>query len=102
MSEAKKFGIQCLVAVGACLATLLIAGCQASAPVEKAITVQVPVIKPCIEKVPARPTYQTGKGAYPGETAAAQILASDFEKPEQYGHDWEAAAAGCLVVPPQH
>ncbi len=101
MSDLQKFGVQCLVALCACLATLLIAGCQAPAPAEKVITVQVPVIKPCIEKAPVRPAYQTGQGAYPGETAAAQILASDFEKAEQYGHDWEAAAAGCLVVPPQ-
>jgi hypothetical protein len=60
--------------------------------------VQVKVKEPCIDKVPRRPAYQTGRGEYPGEAAAAQALAADFERAEQYGVQWEAAAAGCLVV----
>jgi hypothetical protein len=100
MSEARSLAIQLLmVAVGFGL-TLAMAGCGGRVqPEQKIVTVQVPVIKPCIEKAPARPVYQTGKGEYPGEKAAAKILADDFEKAEQYGADWEAAAAGCLVVP---
>lgn len=85
-------------AVVAC--ALALAGC-ASGPVEqKVVTVQVKVQEPCIDKVPRRPAYQTGKGEYPGDAAAAQALASDFERAEQYGIQWEAAASGCLVIKP--
>ena len=86
-----------LVVLGAIVA---LAGCAGrQAPVEKVVTVQVAVKEPCIDKVPARPAYRYGLGDWPGDKAAAMILADDFEKAEQYGHDWEAAAAGCLVVP---
>lgn len=89
--------VMSLVAMGAIVA---LAGCAGrQAPVEKVVTVQVAVKEPCIDKAPVRPVYATGQGDYPGEKAAAKVLADDFEKAEQYGHDWEAAAAGCLVVP---
>ena len=82
-------------------AIVALAGCAGPQQVEQqVITVQVPVAVPCVEKVPARPVYRTGKGEWPTGAAAARILADDFEKAEQYGHAWEAAAAGCLVVPP--
>lgn len=82
-------------------AIVALAGCAGPQQVEQqVITVQVPVMAPCVEKVPARPVYRTGKGDWPGDKAAAMILADDFEKAEQYGHAWEAAAAGCLVPPP--
>lgn len=86
----------------AVLATIVaLAGCAGQQTVEQqVITVQVPVAVPCVDKVPARPVYRTGKGDWPGDKAAAVILADDFEKAEQYGHAWEAAAAGCLVPPP--
>jgi hypothetical protein len=84
-------------AVMACV--LALTGC-ASAPEQKVVTVQVKVKEPCIDKVPRRPVYQTGKGDYPGDAAAAQALAADFERAEQYGVQWEAAAAGCLVIKP--
>lgn len=71
-----------------------LAGC---ATPQEPQTVKVEVIKPCIKEAPKRPAYQTGKGAYPGEKAAAAILAADFEKAEQYGTAWEAAAAGCIL-----
>ncbi|QNJ57347.1 type IV secretion core protein [Pseudomonas phage Dolphis] len=86
-----------LVGLGAIVA---LAGCAGrQEPVERVVTVQVAVKEPCIEKAPTRPAYRYGKGAWPEGTVAAKILADDFEKAEQYGHDWEAAAAGCLVVP---
>lgn len=74
----------------------------ASAPevAPKVTTVQVKVKEPCIDKAPERPAYRTGKGAYPGEKAAAVILAEDFERADQYGRQWEAAAAGCMVIKP--
>lgn len=102
MTDLQKLGVQCLIALVACLATLLIAGCAGGAAVEqKVVTVKVKVVEPCIERAPERPEYQTGHGDYPGEKAAAMVLADDFEKAEQYGHSWEAAAAGCIVVPPR-
>lgn len=81
-------------------AVVALAGCAGRAePIEKVVTAQVQVKIPCIEGAPDRPSYRYGKGEWPGDKAAAMILADDFEKAEQYGHDWEAAAAGCLVVP---
>ena len=78
------------------LLAALLAGC-ASAPIQqKVVTVQVKVREPCIPVAPDRPNYVTGKGAYPGEKEAARALANDFESAEQYGRNWEAAAAGCL------
>jgi hypothetical protein len=84
----------CILAL--CVATAL-AGCI-TPPKAEVVTVQVKVKEPCIAQVPKRPAYQTGKGAYPGDAAAAKILATDFERAEQYGTDWEAASAGCLVL----
>lgn len=87
-------------------AALLLAGCagtqQAEAPRQqiKTVEVRVKVKEPCIDAPPQRPQYQTGRGEYPGDKEAAAILAADFERAEQYGYQWEAAAAGCLVVPP--
>lgn len=78
----------------AVILVLALAGC---ATPQEPQTVKVEVIKPCIKEAPKRPAYQTGKGAYPGEKAAAAILAADFEKAEQYGTAWEAAAAGCIL-----
>lgn len=73
---------------------VVLAGCTTP---QEPQTVKVEVVKPCIKEAPKRPAYQTGKGAYPGEKAAAAILAADFEKAEQYGTAWEAAAAGCII-----
>lgn len=87
--------------VAALAVALLAAGCTTTAaPTQKVVTVQVKVKEPCIDKAPKRPVYQTGKGDYPGEAAAASILAADFERAEQYGVQWEAAAAGCLIIKP--
>lgn len=83
------------------IAALALAGCATKPSTEqKVVTVQVPVRVPCIEKVPERPVYRTGSGEYPGEKAAAKILADDFEIAERYGSSWEAAAAGCIMGPP--
>lgn len=75
-----------------------LSGCGGKPVAPVVTTIQVPVVKPCIarEKAPKRPAYETGKGKYPGDKAAAAILAKDFEKAEQYGTAWEAAAAGCI------
>lgn len=85
------------------LICILLAGCVAGcattpAPRQQVVEVKVKVKEPCIDKAPKRPEYQTGKGAYPGDATAAAMLASDFEKAEQYGTQWEAAAAGCMVI----
>lgn len=81
---------------------LLLGGCAtAPQPRQQVVEVKIKVKEPCIDKAPTRPQYQTGKGAYPGDIAAAAMLASDFEKAEQYGVQWEAAAAGCMVVKAQ-
>lgn len=74
-----------------------LAGCSATRePEQKIITVTKIVVEPCISKAPERPTYNTGKGAWPDDKLAAVTLADDFERAEQYGVAWEAAAAGCI------
>ncbi len=77
---------------------LALAGCATEPRVQiKEIvnTVEVPVKVPCVAKRPKRPVYSFGKGEKPSEKDMAAILAEDFEKADQYGRDWEAAAAGC-------
>lgn len=76
------------------LVMLTLAGCG-TRTVTETITVQVPVPVPCIDKPLVEPDYQTGRGEYPGDREAARILADDFEKAEQHGRDWAAAATGC-------
>jgi hypothetical protein len=80
------------------IAMLVLAGCS-TVPEKEIVRVEVKVRIPCINKAPIRPTYKTGKGDYPGEKMAALILADDLEKAEQYGTNWEAAAAGCIKHP---
>lgn len=77
------------------LACLSVAACSPTAPVKPEI-VYVTVTAPCIKKAPHKPSYQTGKGEWPGDKAAAAILAGDFEMAEQYGVQWETAAIGCV------
>ena len=87
----------------AVLAAIFMAGC-ASTPDEppKATMVFTKVKEPCISKTPKKPVYRFGKGVRPKSDAAmAQVLAEDFEAAEQYGTEWEAAAAGCVITPPQ-
>ncbi len=84
------------------LALVLLAACSSTPEVRyKAVvnTVQVPVKVPCIEKRPERPKYQFGVGEPPSDKEMAAILAEDFEKADQYGRAWEAAAAGCSIAP---
>jgi len=81
------------------LLALVLAGCI-STPVTKIVEVKVPVIKPCIDKVPLRPAYQFGAGDWPGEKPASLLLTADLEAAKQYGAAWEAAAAGCIIKPP--
>lgn len=79
---------------------IMLAGCVTPQPKPQPQIVEVQVRVPCVKKAPVKPAYLTGKGDYPGGKAAAQILARDFESAEQYGNEWAAAAAGCLIVPP--
>jgi hypothetical protein len=86
------------VGAGAVLAILL-SGCSSTAVVQpiKTVTVEVKVKEPCVV-VPAKPAYAFGKGEKPESDAVqAQILASDFEKAEQYGIAWEVASTGCRI-----
>lgn len=83
-----------LLVIVAALAVL--AGCAHNQPKQDIQRIEVPVKVPCIERAPAKPVYRTGVGPYPGEKQAALILADDFERAEQYGAAWEAAAAGCV------
>lgn len=74
----------------------LLAGCAHDPVPPVTTTVYVKVTEPCIKQEPVKPEYRTGKGPWPGDKAAAAILADDFEKAEQYGVQWEAAATGCV------
>lgn len=80
---------------------LAVSGCatnRAAGPETiKTVEVLKKVKEPCISKAPVKPARKTGKGAYPGDAAAASTLASDLERAEQYGAQWEAAAAGCVA-----
>lgn len=78
-------------------AAVFLSGCALLQPKPADVQrVEIPVKVPCIERAPAKPVYRTGVGPYPGEKQAALILADDFERAEQYGAAWEAAAAGCV------
>lgn len=75
---------------------LMLAACASTPTTPKVTTIYVPVKEPCISKAPDRPAYRYGKGNYPGDKAAAALLAADFEAAEQYGNAWELAATGCV------
>lgn len=81
---------------------LSLAGC---ATAERRIQVQtqqvkVPVKVPCVSDAPSKPVYRYGNGVWPGLSPALELLVADLEAAKQYGRDWEAAAVGCLMVPP--
>lgn len=90
----QKISIQLLAML---LAALLLAGCVTKPTRPDVTTVYVKVKEPCIEQAPQKPLFLTGKGEWPGDKAAAGILAADFEAAERWGTAWEAAAAGCLM-----
>jgi len=81
------------------MALIALAGCTtAPAPEQKIITVEKPVATPCIKRVPERPVYGYGKGEKPeSDGQQALLLIQDFERAEQYGVAWEAAAAACII-----
>lgn len=80
------------------LLVALVAGCGATQPAKPDIVrVEVPVKVPCIDqdKIPQKPARRYGVGDWPGQVEAVKVLIADLEAAEQYGTDWEAAAAGC-------
>lgn len=82
------------------MAALFLAGCETvpeRQPIE-VVTAKTAVKVPCIDKdkVPVRPVLRTGSGEYPGGVLAANDITHDLEAFEQYGTEWEAAAAGCI------
>lgn len=77
------------------LVSLMLTACSVTQPEREVTTVRIPVPVPCISEPPSRPVYATGKGEYPGQREAALAVAADYEKAEQYGRSWEAAASGC-------
>lgn len=82
--------------VGLIAFALLLTGCVSNPTKVEVVTVEIPVKMPCIDKAPERPAFRYGQGEWVGEKQAAMMLADDFEKAEQWGIQWEAAAAGCL------
>jgi hypothetical protein len=84
------------------LVLMLLAGCSLFRP--EVQIVKVPVSVPCLKSVPERPEY-----LFPGmpepvtevqAMEAAKALARDFERADLYGRQWEAQAAGCIVLGP--
>lgn len=79
--------------IRAALLCLLLAGCATEPKI-----IKVPVATPCLSDTPKRPEYRYGKGPMPSPAEAAKRLATDFEAADQYGREWEAAAAGCVLI----
>lgn len=80
------------------LAALVLSACQSAGGTKiETVEVKVPVSVPCIKEKPAAPAYQYGSGPYPGDEAAAVMMASDLESAKQYGRAWEAATVGCVM-----
>lgn len=80
------------VAFGAAL--LLLTACAAPPVVQE---VKVPVYRPCVTAVPARPTFETpslGRDASAGQKVLA--LARDLPLHLKYEAQLEAVIAGCL------
>lgn len=80
------------------IGVLALAACSTVEPKKpvEIVRVDVPVAVPCIDKAPVRPTILVGQGPYPGDVQATQAIIRALEAFEQYGTDWEAAAAGCV------
>ena len=64
--------------------------------------IKVPVEIACLKDVPDRPEYLfpvvKAPETPPEAALAAKALAKDFEAADLYGRQWEAAAAGCIVL----
>lgn len=71
---------------------LLLAGC---ATTPEPITVEIPVMVPCVGVVPVRPVNTFGTGSYPGDKAAAQAALTDSAAWEGYATKLEVVIAGC-------
>lgn len=79
-------------------AAALLAGCMATTrqPEPQVVEVFKVVRAPCVEKAPDKPVYLYGKGPMPDEKTRGAIMIKDLEAAQQYGTEWEAAAAGCV------
>lgn len=79
-------------------ALALLAGCSSTAvkPTTETVFVDRPVREPCIEAAPVKPVYHAGEDQGLSGKEKARVLILDFEAAEQYGAEWEAAAAGCI------
>lgn len=79
---------------------LLLCGCGTQP--KKPITVEVPVVIPCLKEIPKRPEMKFDSLPPPKNEAEAaeqiRVLWKDREAANQYGIEWEAAASGCLSV----
>lgn len=78
-----------------------VAGCAAKAPppAVQVVTREVFVPQKCVkaEEIPLKPRYQTHVGPYPGDVAAAKILARDFKAAKAYGRSMEVLLVGCAL-----
>jgi hypothetical protein len=73
----------------------LLAGCGTAPPATQ--IVDVPVYRPCVMEVPARPAFEFDK--LPLDAAAGEkvlALARDWPRGRAYEGKLEAALAGCL------
>ena len=74
--------------------TLLLAGCASAPPAP--VRVEVPVMVPCVGRVPPRPAYEFDKlpsTATDGEIILA--LASDWSRGRKYEYELLAILAAC-------
>lgn len=81
------------------LIAVMLAACSSSParPNIDTVEIKVPVAVPCVKRVPVPPKFQYGIGDYPGDAAAVGLLVADLEAAKQYGVEWVAATAGCVI-----
>lgn len=84
-------------AIAVIMLAAMLAACGEGRVKIETVEVKVPVKVPCIQNQPTEPAYQTGRGPYPGESAALLALAADFEAAKDYGRRWAAVSVGCII-----
>ena len=95
-----QIGVAVLAAL-VILGSVALSGCQATPPAQaprtEIVTVEKKVKEPCISKAPTRPVMRWAAGPLPAtDKEKVGILLIDWENAQQYGTDWESAAAGCV------